>query len=615
MAINILAPGIISEVKDLSDYVETTPSTSGLIAMICEQGPDNQLVRVTRQTFYEYFGEPNISYTNDYNYGMGPYVASQFLEESNNLYVMRCLPSTAEFSNLFITTTTSLVSVDATTGLPSSAQSITCDTSSFDNMNVKVELESQLSALTDLSGYTLVGFYGVGRGEFYNNYQIDLNKHPLNGNPADNRLDLYVIDIYKKQSFTNRFSTADGSGSTYVDYALVESFDVSFNPESKDPAGVSQFIEDVVNNYSKHLRCVASKAVLKEIYTRQTLDNTGLQLTIDFSEGFVKSHSFTSSFGTINAGYGINLAYGSTGGMFTQYGLTTDTTALFHPKQLLARAYSGLLESYDDSSLTVSEVIDTENFSFDVVLDAGYPTDVKTQIVNLANVRRDCLAIVDSLDNKTANLAIADRTSALSGFNTPYAALYEPYTKVYDKFTGKDLWVPPSFHVAKVLGFSDRTTEVWYPLAGFNRAVIQSIKEMRYNPALGDRENFIKWQINPIVKFNEGYSIFSQRTTMKKTSAQNDINVVRLTIFIDKALRNFCNNYIFEINDSETWTEISEEINKFLREVKSRRGLESFSVSVGATEWDKKARRVNVDITFTPVRAIEQIHLTYYIKQ
>lgn len=615
MAMNTVAPGIYSEVRDLSAFVDLQPSTNALIAMICEQGPDNTLTRVTRSSFYTLFGNPNINYLNNAQYAMGPYVASSFLEESNNLFVIRCLPDDAAYANLFITCPEALV--DSSSGIPTSAQDITsCDATSYaggNGANTIQELSDKLAVNIDDTGdgYKLVAFRGIGRGEFYNNFQVDLNKHAFN--TGDDRPDLYILDVYKKQTYSSRFSTSNLSDENYVDYTIVETFDVSFDPGSKDAAGQSNYIEDVVNTYSNYIRCECATEVLKEMARRYNLDDTGVRLSIDFSTGFIRSHTElqTSSWGEVSVGYGKDLENGSSGTLFTVTGLDSSVAT-----QILSLAYEGqlLMPDYTSAENVVeNRVIDTENYSFDLVLDAGYPASVKTSIVGLANTRRDCVAIVDNGDNKTASEAIIDRTGS-HAWNTPYAALYEPYTKVYDPFTGKNLWMPPSYHVSKAIAFNDKTTEVWYAPAGFNRAAIQNIVEMRYNANIGDRENFIKKQINPIVKFAEGYSIFSQRTTLTKATARQDLNVVRLILFIDKALKEFCRQFIFELNNNDTWNQISQEVNRFLREVKSRRGLDSFSVSVGATDYDKKVRRVYVNITLQPTRVIEQIHLSYFVQ-
>jgi hypothetical protein len=615
MAINVLAPGVYSSVSDLSTFIDTAPSTVGLIAIISESGRDNEIVQVSRQGFLKEFGSPNISYTNDKSSGFGPYVAESFLSESNSMYVIRCLPDNATYSNIFIKTTSVLefdindLAVDQTS---------VCDTTSTASLNTVSDVTGELSTGIDdtgAGGYTIVSFRGLGRGEYYNNLLIDINQHPNTG-LLGVRQDLYIVDIYQLQKYSNRIATADSttSGYLYADYVQVENFEVSFDPDSKDISADSLFIEDVINRFSSFIRVNTNRTILKEMARRTKLDVGSGYLTINFAEGFVQS--FINSNSTFEISYGNPLLYGSSGDLFTQYGIQTDTASLAHPKNMLSRAYSGILgSSLDGTGTPVNGVLDTENYQFDVIFDAGYHGDVKTTIVELTNLREDCICVIDNGEHYTSTQAVINRTSGTTfGFNSPFVSLYEPYSKVFDPFTGIDLWMPPSYHVAKIIGYNDRTTQVWYPLAGTNRGVVSNIKELRYNPNLGDRENFMKYQLNPIVKFTSGYSLFSQRTSLRKTSSLQEIHIVRLKNYIDRLLKKFCLNFIFELNDDETRSKIRKEINILLSEIKSNRGLEGFSVIIPTSDYDIKRRRISVNIELTPVHAVEQIFLTYSIK-
>ena len=78
MAILSQAPDVYSRIVDLTEYIDSTPSTWGFLPLICEKGEDNKLVRVSRSEFLKNYGEPNINYTNDAQFGLGPYVAESF---------------------------------------------------------------------------------------------------------------------------------------------------------------------------------------------------------------------------------------------------------------------------------------------------------------------------------------------------------------------------------------------------------------------------------------------------------------------------------------------------------------------------------------------------------
>jgi len=120
-------------------------------------------------------------------------------------------------------------------------------------------------------------------------------------------------------------------------------------------------------------------------------------------------------------------------------------------------------------------------------------------------------------------------------------------------------------------------------------------------------------QINPIVKFNVGYTVWGQLTSQKRPTAMQDLNITRLVLYIKRALEQFCKFYIFELNDEETWGRISSNIDKFLKMIQNKRGLYNYSIEVGASEYEIKAKQCHVNVTLNPTRVIEQIHLNFYI--
>jgi hypothetical protein len=197
--------------------------------------------------------------------------------------------------------------------------------------------------------------------------------------------------------------------------------------------------------------------------------------------------------------------------------------------------------------------------------------------------------------------------------NNYFVALYESYSKVSDPFTGQDVWFSPMYHMAYLLPRNDNVAEIWFAVAGFQRAAIDSIKELRYNPRLGQRDQLYLKQINPIVKFAQGYVMWGQLTSQAKSSALSDLNIVRMVLFAKRAIEQFCRFFIFEQNDPITWAAVSGQIVEFLEQIKKKRGLSDYSVEVGATEYERKTKRFHVNIILDPTRTVEQIELNFFI--
>ncbi len=645
-----ISPGVYTKIFDMSTYVSQVPGTIGFMTGLSKKGRDNELLFVgSRQELISEWGEPNIIEYGK-NYGQGLYNAYNYLGESGSLYWMRPLPDDAAYSN---------IRIDA------SYNPLTDSTASIlvtyvDSINTKEELKTSLESTG--TTYPIGILYPIGRGDYYNGISVRFTEH---ANPLLSGV--YVLDIYERQS--------DG------DEVIVESFEVSFNPNAKDLTGDSIYIGYILETYSGILRWemttadesytsgydLVVKVYDKDLTSSVEVDKTQVGASIkdikqDFSEWqslaapatyliVVKDGRGNSLHGWCGASFDsdasieiymdnqlttrgwngntslfdenstityqvrksntsiatafasaepVPMKKGSDGALLNSDGSLNQTVAT----TLLSQAYSGLLDD---------KVLDTENVYFTLVFDCGYPDDVKTQISTLCQTRRDCVGIIDNGDNATFQVAIENRETAHT-FNTYFVSIFENYNKVYDIFTGQDIWVSPCYHMSYILPRNDRVAELWYAAAGFNRASIDSIKEVRFNPRLGQRDKMYLKQLNPIVHFAPGYVVWGQLTSQSKASALQDLNIVRLVLYIDRAFKEYCRFFIFEQNDQITWNSVSGDLIDFLEQIKRKRGLYNYSVDVGATDYEKKNKTFHVNVTLEPTRVVEKIELNFYIK-
>ena len=614
-----ISPGVYTKIVDLSTYVQQVPSTIGMIAFFAEQGEDNKLKFITSQeALQKEFGKPNIL-TYGKTFGQGLYVADKFVVNSPALYAMRVLPDDATFSNIiyYVDKVNNLVVLDSEAGVNSST-----------------ELETKVQE--DANRAPIYIIYPIGRGSYYNDLKVRMT-------PSLNVPGAYILDVYK--------TGPDG------DDVIIESFTVSFDPKMTDLSGESMYIVDVLSRYSQYLRVIVNETSMTYLNTVVTVDNViaiqndppttpnagdkyivGIAPTGDWigHENEIAEWDGTAwTYTTPTRGYIANVAgtrYYFTGVTWTEFDLfasvysqasVNDTMykalengsegSLLNPDgtinatvatQLLANAYLGQIDN---------AVIDLDSIYFNIVWDAGYPSDVKNAIVQLASeLRKDCLAFVDNGDNMTPDDALNMRKNVHT-WDTKYAALYEQYTLIYDNYTGRDIWITPLYHMAEIIPKTDRETEQWFAPAGFNRAIIDC-KELRYNPNKGWRDQFYLARINYFVKFNISTVVWSQLTTQTKASKLENINVMRLVLYCDRALKQFCKYFIFEQADEITFDQIASQVRTFLSEVKRRRGLKDYAVEVGQTPYEEKTKQVHVNVILTPITPIEKIELTFFIK-
>jgi len=646
-----VSPGVFTKIVDLSTFIQVAPSTIGFICALTEKGEDNVLKFVgSRADYISEFGDPNIQ-TYGKNYGQGPYFAYNYLGESGALYFMRVLSEDATYANMRLDA--NLTTTDTTAAI-----TITY----VDSLNSKDEIQTNL--VSSDPTYPICFLYPIGRGQWYNNLGIRITEF---ANPAV--WDVYVLDIYEKQSdgddviiesfqisFDPTAKDQVGDSAWIVD--VLNTYSSILNAEMELASGsLSDGYKKAVKVYDKDIGTVvavttAASATITDNkqdftdwqllvtsarYTVTAKDAKGVEIwgwlglasgaedetvavydsrvigsatqswngnTTDFNPASEVTYRIKESYANLAQPFITAvpqpLKKGSDGSLLDASGdlVTAEATTL------LSQGYAGLI---DDS------VLDTENIYFTLVYDCGYPTDVKTTISTLVQTRRDCVAILDNGDNATVNAALSTRQTTLT-FNTYFVALYESYNRVFDTFTGQDVWFSPGYHMAYLLPRNDTVSELWFAAAGFNRASIDTIKELRYNPRLGQRDQLYLNQLNPIVKFNPGYVVWGQLTSQARPSALQDLNIVRLVLFIKRSFEQFCRFFIFEQNDEITWGQVSSQLNAFLEVVKTRRGLFNYTVEVGATEYERKTKRFHVNVTLDPTRVVEQIELNFFIE-
>lgn len=411
--------------------------------------------------------------------------------------------------------------------------------------------------------YPLMAIYPIGRGDSYDDFAITIDR-----SANENREGVYVLDVWETQS--------DGED------VIVESFEVSFDDQATDDAGDSLYIVDVIERFSTWLRVSINETNLNR--WEQT------SLTITVGDAITPIHLYGGSEGNI-------VEIDSNTGKRTP----VDNNL----RSLLSFAYLGLIDD---------DVLDLDDVYMPLVYDAGYPTEVKDSIVRLTSeLRLDGIAILDNGDNTSVNSALSTREDNHT-YNTRYAAIFESFSKIFDSFTGKDIWVSPVYHMSTMIPLNDRLYEIWYASAGFNRGTISGIKELRFNPKLAQRDNLYLNQINPIVKFSIGYTMYGNLTSQRKPTPLQDINVIRTVLYIKRSLEIFLKYYIFEFNDEETWNQIFQAIDPFLGELQRRRALDSYSIEVGATDYEIKTKKVHVNVILEPKRVIEQIELNLFVK-
>ena len=286
------------------------------------------------------------------------------------------------------------------------------------------------------------------------------------------------------------------------------------------------------------------------------------------------------------------------------------------------RAYTGTIvnpAAEDPSNPYESTILNREEVLLDLIFDAGYPYDVKVAINTLTELRHyDCFGILDMGDNHSAAEAYQQRTSEGGigkPFNSPFVALYEPYSLVYDEYTGKDWWISPVFHAVRAYALTDLNYGRHHAPAGMTRGTCPQVKKLRYNLNMNAtyQDLFVTYCINPIIQNRDGYVIWGQSTSQLKTSKYQDINIVREVLKIRRDLEVALRQYIFELNESSTYEQVNTTVVQYLSGCESDGQISGFSCNIYASDYDIAQHRLRVDVIIQPKQVIYQILLSISI--
>ena len=212
--------------------------------------------------------------------------------------------------------------------------------------------------------------------------------------------------------------------------------------------------------------------------------------------------------------------------------------------------YTGALANFD--------VIDDLNL---LCIPGQTSATVNSAVMTYCENRKDVFAILDAPEASTVSSVIELRKS----MSCKNAALYFPWIKVSDPLskTGKLRSCPPCGHVMGVYARTIAERGVWKAPAG-TEAIVRGAIEVTTTLTNGDTDVLNPAGIVSIIpKTNYGIVIWGARD-LHPDSSMKYISDVLLDINIKKSVFNGTQPFVFEPNDSKTWTRVKTTIESFL---------------------------------------------------
>ena len=251
----------------------------------------------------------------------------------------------------------------------------------------------------------------------------------------------------------------------------------------------------------------------------------------------------------------------------------------------------------------------------------GTATTHGVYITDLVDKRKDCVAFMSPPEPSVVNVATeyTQQANVMAYYNALSSSSYVVYdsgwTKQYDKYNDVMRWVPLNGHIAGACARTDALEDPWWSPAGLARGQIRGSIGLAFNPALTARDVLYKGRVNPVVAFpGEGTMLWGDKTALARNSAFSRINVRRLFLTLEEAIKLAARTVLFEFNDEFTRSNFTAMVNPYLRDVQARRGMTDFLVVCDSTNNTPQVidnNEFRADIYIKPARSINFITLTF----
>ncbi len=186
---------------------------------------------------------------------------------------------------------------------------------------------------------------------------------------------------------------------------------------------------------------------------------------------------------------------------------------------------------------------------------------------------------------------------------------------MYDRYNDVYRYVPLNGHVAGCMARTDTIADPWWSPACTLRGQIRGSVGLAYNPSQTERDTLYRARINPVVAFpGEGTMLFGDKTGLARNSAFSRINVRRLFLTVEEAVKLDARSVLFEFNDQFTRDNFKAMVDPYLRDVQARRGIVEFLTVCDESNNTAQVISNNefrADFYIKPARSINFITLTF----
>ncbi len=634
--VDLVSPGVAIREIDLTTSVRNEPTSIAGVAILAQKGPIDQVVTIeSEEQLANIFGKPN---TTNHQYWFS---AASFLMYSNTLKVVRIL--TAGAVNSCVSGTPILIKNnkhyeygDGTTGPYNDGSANVgivaarsagawgndlkveyCNTAAGYAETTKTTVDA--TAAAGATSITMVSATGFSVGDIVYFQESDGQKYRVTAIATN---DLTIV----------RYPTTTATGlATSIAAAVTVDREWRYADQFDTAPGTSQFATDRGGvNDELHIIIVDEDSGISgvegEILEKYSdVSKAGDALTENGNDNYYADVLFAQS----NYVYWMDHPAGATNWGSAAKGVTfTAPTDAIENASLILGVGGSTASTEGDRQTAYTDAFadpDTEDVNLVIAGPASVGNTGTTThgvfITDLVGKRKDCVGLISPDRSDVVNIAKSyTQTTNVKGYfdglgSSSYTIFDSGYTKMYDRYNDVYRHVPLNGHVAGLCARTDATNDPWWSPAGTSRGQIRGSVELAYNPSQTERDTLYRARINPVVAFpGEGTMLFGDKTALARNSAFSRINVRRLFLTIEEAIKLAARTVLFEFNDQFTRDNFKAMVDPYLRDVQARRGIIDFltvcdeSNNTGQVIDNNEFR---ADFYIKPARSINFITLTF----
>jgi hypothetical protein len=553
------SPNVAIKEVDLSGIVPGVTTSTGAIVGNFAWGPVNTPVLVGNEgELVSNFGDP--SFSTDAN-AIEFLSANQFLKYSNSLYVVRGATSAAKNAVDSGSTVDLISNRDDWDNSKSTAVGNFIAKYAGDAGN-SLSVSVCGSRDSAWNGWAYSGAFDAkpGTSDYVSTRSVD-------GAAALDEVHVAIVD---------EDGTFSGTPNT-----ILETFaNVSLASDAKTSDGAKNYILDVLDDRSSYVWGANKPGVYGAATTAASFTNTA------------HGADQTTSPKTGSLAYGVNSGVLGTAEFSTAHDQFEDENTI-QIDMLIAPS----LSSGTDQATVVNDLVAT------------------------ATERKDCVVVTSP--NRAAVVGVNDPSTVITNIITTaatftkssYLVVDNNYLKVYDKYNDKYTFIPAASSTAGLMASTDDVAAPWFSPAGTRRGNYLGVTSIAYNATRSQRDTLYKAGVNPIANLpGQGITLQGDKTFLGKPSAFDRINVRRLFLVLERAIKGAAQNVLFEFNDEFSRAEFVNIVEPFLREVQGRRGITDFRVVCDETNNTGQIIDTNsfvASIFVKPARSINYVTLNF----